>query len=154
MTTKHRSGWKKFAGLKLALGALTVFQSSFILAQTPEATKPTEAAKPTSEVEQLKQRLQQLEQTVVELKGQINAIEETKKQSPAPAIVQATYSDSGTPVVAAPAAAPNPQDSKGESSFQIYGFAMFDAGYQFKQADPNWFDTVRPQLPAARPVRA
>ena len=72
MTTKRRSGWKKFAGFKFALGALIIFQSSFILAQTPEAAKPTDATKPTSEVEQLKQRLQQLEQTVVELKGQIN----------------------------------------------------------------------------------
>jgi cell division protein FtsB len=143
MTTEHRSGWKKFTGFKLALGALIIFQSSFILAQTPEATKPT------SEVEQLKQRLQQLEQTVVELKGQITAIEETKKQSPAPAIVQATYSDSAAPGETAAAAAPKPQDPKGESSFTIYGFAMLDAGYQFKQNDPDWFDVVRPtKLPS------
>ena len=145
MTTKRLSGWKKFAGFKFALGALIIFQSSFILAQTPEATKPVSTV---SEVEQLKQRLQQLEQTVVELKGQITAIEDTKKQTPTPAIVQATYSDSA-PVAAAADAAPKPQDATGESSFQIYGFAMFDAGYQFKQADPNWFDTVRPvKLPA------
>ena len=31
----------------------------------------------------------------------------------------------------------------------IYGFAMLDAGYQAKQADPNWFDVVRPtKLPS------
>ncbi|HEX3083558.1 MAG TPA: DcaP family trimeric outer membrane transporter, partial [Pyrinomonadaceae bacterium] len=42
-----------------------------------------------------------------------------------------------------------PDDPKGESTFTVYGFAMLDAGYQFKQADPNWFDTVRPvKLPA------
>src|SRR6185503_6822819 len=148
MTTKRLSGWKKFAGFKFALGALIIFQSSFILAQTPEATKPVSTV---SEVEQLKQRLQQLEQTVVELKGQINAIEETKKQSPAPAIVQATYSDSATPVATTAVPVPQPQDPKGESTFEVYGFAMFDAGYQFKQADPDWFDTVRPvKLPAFR----
>src|SRR4029453_5860285 len=144
MTTEHRSGWKKFTGFKLALGALIIFKSSFILAQTPEATKPT------SEVEQLKQRLQQLEQTVVELKGQITAIEETKKQSPAPAIVQATYSDSAVaPATAAtaPDAAPKPQG--GESTFEVYGFAMLDAGYQVKQNDPDGFDVVRPtKLPS------
>jgi hypothetical protein len=56
------------------------FQSSFILAQTPEATKTTEATKPHLKLNNLKQRLQQLEQTVVELKGQINAIEETKSR--------------------------------------------------------------------------
>jgi hypothetical protein len=31
----------------------------------------------------------------------------------------------------------------------IYGFAMLDMGYQFRQNDPNWFDVVRPtKLPA------
>ncbi len=31
----------------------------------------------------------------------------------------------------------------------IYGFAMLDMGYQFKQNDPNWFDVLRPtKLPA------
>jgi hypothetical protein len=37
----------------------------------------------------------------------------------------------------------------GENSFQVYGFAMLDAGYQFKQNDPDWLDVVRPgKLPA------
>jgi hypothetical protein len=32
---------------------------------------------------------------------------------------------------------------------EIYGFAMTDVGFQFKQNDPNWFDVVRPtRLPA------
>jgi len=31
----------------------------------------------------------------------------------------------------------------------IYGFAMLDMGYQFKQNDPDWFDVLRPtKLPA------
>ncbi len=31
----------------------------------------------------------------------------------------------------------------------IYGFAMLDMGYQTKQNDPNWYDTLRPtKLPA------
>ena len=31
----------------------------------------------------------------------------------------------------------------------VYGFAMLDMGYQFKQNDPSWFDVVRPtKLPA------
>jgi len=143
MKTMRLSGWRESVNFTVALAALLFFQSGSTFAQTPEATKPT------SEVEQLKQRLQQLEQTVVELKGQITAIEETKKQSPAPAIVQATYSDSAAPRETAAAAAPKPQDSKGESSFTIYGFAMLDAGYQFKQNDPDWFDVVRPtKLPS------
>src|SRR5690348_1000676 len=33
--------------------------------------------------------------------------------------------------------------------FDLYGFAMLDAGYDFGQIDPNWFDVERPtKLPA------
>jgi DcaP outer membrane protein len=133
--------WRTIANLCLASIALCLFQGRAALAQTQEPTKPT------PEVQQLKDRLQQLEQTVLELKGQINAIEETKKQAPAPTIIEATYSG---PAAAEPAAPPaKPQNSQGESTFQVYGFAMLDAGYQFKQNDPNWFDVVRPtKLPS------
>src|ERR1044072_9989160 len=72
------------------VAALLVFASSSALAQTQEP------AKPPSEVDQLKQRLQQLEQTVTELKGQIEAIE-TKKKEPAPAIIDAKYSETTAP---------------------------------------------------------
>jgi outer membrane DcaP-like protein len=41
---------------------------------------------------------------------------------------------------AASAAAQAP--SKG-SSLEVYGFAMLDIGHDFKQIDPNWFDTMR-----------
>jgi hypothetical protein len=127
----------------LAVVVLVLIHSDSVSAQTPAP------AKPTSEVEQLKQRLQQLEQTVSDLKGQINAIEETKAKTAAPAaIVDATYSEPPAPP---PGAEPEkkPQDGKGESTFQIYGFAMLDAGYQLKQNDPNWFDVIRPtKLPA------
>ncbi|PWT84294.1 MAG: hypothetical protein C5B57_05075 [Blastocatellia bacterium] len=34
-------------------------------------------------------------------------------------------------------------------SVEIYGFAMLDMGFQFKQNDPNWFDVLRPtKLPS------
>lgn len=35
------------------------------------------------------------------------------------------------------------QDSTREKSLEIYGFAMTDMGYDFKQIDPNWFDAMR-----------
>ena len=36
-----------------------------------------------------------------------------------------------------------------KDSFNIYGFTMLDAGYDFGQVDPNWFDVVRPtKLPS------
>jgi hypothetical protein len=36
-----------------------------------------------------------------------------------------------------------------KAHLDISGFAMLDTGYDFKQADPNWFDTMRPsKLPS------
>ena len=139
---------KRLATLAVALIATVSFHGRVIgQTQTPEVKKPQtaeETKKPqTSEVEQLKLRLQQLEDTVKELKGQISAIEETKT-NPTPQVVTATYTEP-----APPEPARKPQDPKGESTFEIYGFAMLDAGYQFKQNDPDWFDVVRPvKLPS------
>jgi DcaP outer membrane protein len=141
--------WKKFLGLTLASLALILLQVRLGAAQTPNPQPPTD------EVQLLKERLQQLEQTVKDLKTQIGAIETAK--SSAPAVVEAKYSpaapesaaDAAQPSSAAPTTPSKPQDTKGESTFQVYGFAMLDAGYQFKQNDPDWFDVIRPvKLPA------
>ena len=117
--------------------------------QTPEKPdkQTTEKQSDSPEVQQLKERLQRLEQAMLELKGQLNTLEAEKKSEAA--IVQATYT---APAVSTePAAKAQDSGAKGESSFTIYGFAMLDAGYQFKQADPDWFDTVRPvKLPSFR----
>ncbi len=41
------------------------------------------------------------------------------------------------------------EDPKKEKSLEIYGFVMMDAGYNFNQIHPDWFDVVRPtKLPA------
>jgi hypothetical protein len=124
------------------LAALLLFPTSHAFSQTQES--PT----PAPEVEQLKKRLQQLEQTVVELKGQIDAME-TKKTA-TPAIIDAKYSEPAKPADTASTEPAKPQDSKtGESTFTVYGFAMLDAGYQFKQNHPDWFDVIRPtKLPS------
>src|SRR5262245_1462082 len=144
-----QTNWPRLLGLTFTLLAVWSIQGESCFAQTQDTTKPS------PEVQQLRDRLQQLEQTVMELKGQLSALEEAKK-NPAPKIVEATYSPvtptTTSPVAETPAAevpAPKPQDAKGESTFEIYGFAMMDAGYQFKQNDPDWFDVVRPvKLPA------
>jgi len=128
--------------LSAALLALAVlFAARSLKAQS------TEPQKPTSEVQLLKQRLLQLEQTVEQLKSQLTSMEDAQKK-PDPAIVEATYAVPPTPVETAA----KPQgNGGGESTFEAYGFVMLDAGYQFKQADPDWFDTVRPvKLPAFR----
>jgi hypothetical protein len=130
----------QIAGLAFALTTLLLNQARSIAAQSPEPQKPT------SEVQQLRERLQQLEQTVQELRTQINAIEESKKPTGT-----AVGESVAAPANVTPTTAKPQNDQQGESTFTIYGFAMLDMGYQFKQADPNWFDTVRPvKLPAFR----
>jgi hypothetical protein len=44
---------------------------------------------------------------------------------------------------AAPAAAQAPAQPDQKPSMEIYGFAMLDIGHDFKQINPNWFDTMR-----------
>jgi DcaP outer membrane protein len=142
MKTDHFNALIRIAWFSLVAVTLLGTSTHSIVAQSPEPQKQT------PEVQQLKDRLQQLEQTVQELKGQINAIEETQK-TPPPKIVQADYSPADPSSPTPPATASKPPDGKGESTFEIYGFAMLDAGYQFKQNDPDWFDVIRPvKLPA------
>ncbi|HSD46589.1 MAG TPA: DcaP family trimeric outer membrane transporter [Pyrinomonadaceae bacterium] len=134
--------WRTTAGFALVLAALLLFPSTPAFSQNQDPTTPT------PEVEQLKKRLQLLEQTVVELKGQIDAIEAKKKTS-TPAIVEATYTEPAKPAETASTAPAKQDNAKGESTFQIYGFVMLDAGYQFKQNHPDWFDVIRPtKLPS------
>jgi hypothetical protein len=41
------------------------------------------------------------------------------------------------------------QSTGDQAKIDLYGFAMLDMGYDFKQNDPNWFDVMRPtKLPA------
>ena len=47
------------------------------------------------------------------------------------------------------ARAPEEEEPVGEKTFEIYGHTQLDAGYNFLQIDPNWFDVMRPtKLPA------
>ena len=134
----------RLAGLAL-IATVALAITTRIHAQSQEPTKPS------SEVQQLKERLQQLEQTVVELKTQLDSIEAAKTK-PGVATGEKAAESVTTPAKSTsttPATPTSSDEPKGESTFTVYGFAMLDAGYQFKQADPNWFDTVRPvKLPA------
>src|SRR5262245_37788242 len=128
MKTSRCFGWMRLFCVSLTITFLSMTHAPATFARSQEPTKQP------SEVDQLKQRLQQLEQTVQELKGQISAMEDAKATSSnQPKVVQATYSE--TPVTAnaaVPNAKPqNDNEKKGESTFEVYGFAMLDAGYQF-----------------------
>jgi hypothetical protein len=52
-------------------------------------------------------------------------------------------------VVGAAGARAQGTPDNGKTQLEIYGHAMLDMGYQFKQNDPNWFDVLRPtKLPS------
>jgi len=114
-----------------------------ILSVTAQTQEPQ---KSKSDVELLREQLQQLEQTVEGLKAKLKSIEDAKTPSGNAATGEKVASAATTAPVVVPettaktAAADEP---KGESSFQIYGFMMLDAGYQFKQNHPDWFDVIR-----------
>jgi|SRR5215203_4732475 len=48
-----------------------------------------------------------------------------------------------SPAPEAAAAAPAQAPPAARSTFEFYGFAMMDIGHDFKQIDPDWFDTMR-----------
>lgn len=134
--------WIRALGATLIAIVLPAVAAQSIRAQSPEAQKQA------PEVQQLKDRVKQLEQTVEELKGQINAIEDAQKQ-PETAVGEPIAATSGPPLPTEKPAAVAPQDKTGGSTFEIYGFAMLDMGYQFGQNHPDWFDVIRPtKLPS------
>src|SRR5215204_6786252 len=131
------------AGAALLTGVLMTVSSPPARAQAQQ-NEP----KQTPDVQQLKDRVKQLEQTVEELKGQINAVESTQKeaaekQSTAAPVGEAIAAGAPAPVPG-PAPAPKQEEKKVGGTFEVYGFAMLDFGYQFGQNHPDWFDTVRP----------
>ncbi len=106
----------------------------------------------SQDVQELKDQLSKLESEIAQLKTKISAIESGKAPAPAPPAQEAPIT---TPSVVAnkteeqvPMEQPEPVP---ENSFDLYGFAMLDSGYDFRTNDPLWFDVVRPtKLPWLR----
>ena len=137
----------------IALSVITLlsFAGIVVRAQVPA----TQSESP--EVKQLKERLKQLEQAVDELKGKLTTIEDTQKTATAVKVsaenkpvqvIDAVAKDdailqSPSAGKTAPRTAKNPDDPEPVNSFEVYGFAMLDAGYQFKSNHPDWYDTLR-----------
>lgn len=114
-----------------------------IRAQAPDAKEQT------PDVQQLKDRVKQLEQTVEELKGQIGVIEDAQKKPPSGAVGETVATSGPAPISTEKPAGQD--DKKSGSTFEVYGFAMLDMGYDFKSNHPDWFDTIRPtKLPSFR----
>ena len=113
-----------------------------VSSQPARAQSQQDEPKQPPDVQQLKDRVKQLEQTVEELKGQINAVESTQKeaaekQSTATPVGEAIAAGAPAPV---PGPAPKQEEKKIGGTFEVYGFAMLDMGYQFGQNHPDWFD--------------
>src|SRR4051794_2586692 len=115
--------------------AITIILS--ILSLVVVSSRRTQAQAQGSQVEdlqQLKERLRQVEQEMQDLKGHITDVEaKAAATSPAPAPALAASQPSSTETV------PSPKKNK----IDLYGFIMLDSGYEFGQTDPNWFDVMR-----------
>ena len=165
MTSHSRVLWKSIRVLYLSPLILSLFLMRAVQAEPQD---PQQA-----DIRQLKDKLQQLEQSIQELKAQIHALETKSTLESEVASLKAIAPRSSnvkTPsdvMLLTTAAEPltkqerqEPQEENKvpmeheikpapEGSFQMYGFVMFDGGYNFGQIDPNWFDVVRPtKLPA------
>lgn len=122
------------------------------------------------DIQELKDKLQQLEQMMGEVKGKITVLEGQpgtqnseagvgeSKSGPNDALVSSVVNSldhypgahaAAIPTVGAHGAQADQKKPGSESTLDIYGFAMTDAGYNFGAIDPAWFDVVRPtKLPA------
>jgi hypothetical protein len=133
-----------------------------VVAQSVAAqTQPNKAE--SDEVQQLKERLRQLEESVKDLKAQLSQLSTTAQPHIIPADTASATSSAASRPADMPSVSPNvdrpgdnpppakpaKQDKQSENTLQIYGMAMLDMGYDFKQNDPDWFDVVRPsRLPS------
>jgi hypothetical protein len=124
----------------------------------------------TQDIQQLKDKLQQLEQMMGDVKGRIAALEGSpgaqnleagvgeSKSGPNDTLVSSvvnsfdhypgTHAAAILPVGAHGGKA-DQKKSGSESTMDIYGFVMADSGYDFGQEDPSWTDVLRPtKLPS------
>ncbi len=104
------------------------------------------------EVQQLKDKLQQLDQTMREIQGEITGLENGAQSAPSPPAQEPEVAVPAEPSASKPPADPVPLEgeiTERLNTVDFYGFAMLDSGYDFRQVDPNWFDVERPtKLPS------
>ncbi|MFL6285675.1 MAG: DcaP family trimeric outer membrane transporter [Pyrinomonadaceae bacterium] len=134
-----------------AAAATLITAVLFAAAAQSARAQAQDTQKQTPEAQQLKERVKQLEQTVEELKGQINAIENSRKEAAPATSTAAPVGEAIAAGAPTPGGEPgkSPKDKPSGGTFEVYGFAMLDMGYQSGQNHPDWFDTVRPtKLPS------
>ena len=113
--------------------ALFSFEVGLAEAQSPDTQEST--------LREMRQKLEQLEQEMRDLKGQMATVEQTQKtSSTAPGTTAAE-------VVNVPIPEKSEEDTlniEPKSTIDFYGYVMTDTGNNFGTIDPNWFDVVRP----------
>ena len=128
---------------RITIGITTLLLFSLSTIWTGPVRAQTQDRK--QEIQELKDKLQQLDQTMGEVKARISALEENGQPTGQPPTATAPATVTTTIV----ARSPEEEEPVGEKTFEIYGHTMLDSGYNFKQIDPNWFDVMRPtKLPA------
>ena len=142
--------------------AVVLFAVSAISIQTAAAQSQDQR---NADIEQLKNKLQQLDQMMTEVKGEIRALEGASAPPAAPLVGQGQAEGQQAPapqepmiavpseaIIAQPQAGTVPLEgeiTERQNSVSFYGFTMLDSGYDFGQINPNWYDVVRPtQLPS------
>jgi hypothetical protein len=86
----------------------------------------------------MKDKVQQLEQQLQELKAQITQAQQKPTTSTPDVKVAIRANEEAQETPAAP------ESGSGKNTVDIYGHVMLDSGYEFGQSDPNWFDVMRP----------
>ncbi len=100
---------------------------------------------PPSDFRKMQSKIDQLEQELRDLKGQLSTMQAAQKSAVTP-----TPQESASLVTNQEATAkPEEKPKSAGNTLDFYGFVMLDSGYQFRTNDPNWFDVVRPtKLPS------
>ena len=99
-----------------------------------------------SDLQQLKDKVQHLNEEMKELSEQIEAAENAQQgpRTPPGAASASKPAQGQTQTVPMEG-----EVTEKKSSIDVYGFVMLDSGYEFKQQDPIWFDVMRPtKLPS------
>jgi hypothetical protein len=109
----------------------------FVLSVSPSYAQ---AQTQDQDLQQLRARLQALEREMEELKGQISK----GQHAPAPSVPETKVMERAEEEAQETPAAPTEAQEKKKNSVDIYGHVMMDAGYEFGQSNPDWFDVVRP----------
>jgi hypothetical protein len=106
------------------------------------------AAKP--DIQQLQVKLELMQSQMQQLKDEIVTLQHAEQQ-PSATEVALQAPQGQPPVTEAATQTPAPTEKPaaeekppGKGEIEIYGFAQLDAGYEWGQSNPDWFDVMRP----------